>query len=157
MYKILAILIILSVFHGCSNSSIKKVNENTRDLIKSNLRVEELKFIHSFTDSKGDILGKLYGKSINDTIYSDFLIINEINNKSTLVYSIEKATFQNANGKENLPINSDQLYGYMTLILTKDGMDIETLFKIDGIIFKSDPISILWNAKEQLFKVLITP
>jgi len=157
MYKIFAILIIFCAFHGCSNSSNKKLNETPPNLLKTNLRIEELKFIHSFFDEKGEILGKLYGKPINDTIYSDFLIVKEINRKSTPIYSIEKAIFQNSNGKEYLPINSEQLFGYKVLVLVKDDMDIEPLVKVNGKILKGDPITILWDTKQRVFKVLLTP
>ena len=171
MKKFIAIFITALTLCGCSSSSSRKetgggqpvkkgphVEVDTSKLLKTRLRVEELKFLHTFIGTEGEILGKLYGKEINDSIYSDFLIVKEINGKLTPIYAIEKATFQNTNGKENIPISNDNFfYGYKLLVKTNNDMDIELHSKRDGRIYKADPITILWDKSEKVFKVLITP
>jgi hypothetical protein len=170
MEKFFALILTGLTLIACSTGTNKRVNENSKtnktenilktdppNLLKTNLKIVELKFIHSFLDEKGEILGKLFGKSINDTLYSDFLIVKEINNTPTPIYSIERTIFQNINGIENLPINSEQFYGYKVLVMVKDDMDIEPLFKINDKILKGDPITILWDKSKKVFNVLITP
>jgi hypothetical protein len=157
MKKIFIILLAVYSLYACSNSSNKRVNEKSPNMLATNLKIEELKYIYTFINEKGETLGKLYGKLIDDSTYSDFLIMNEVNGKIAPIFAIEKATFQNIHGKEPYPINSDNFYGYNILALAKDNMDLGTLFQIDGRILKGDPVDILWTKSEGEFKVLITP
>jgi hypothetical protein len=170
MEKIVAIFIIVHTLCGCSSSSNRKkigvgqlskedslVEVDSNKLLKTSLKVDVLKLLHTFVSTEGEILGKLYGKEITDSIYSDFLIIKETKGIFIPIYAIEKATFQNTKGKENLPINNEDFYGYKVLVLVKEDMGIEPLFNINGKILKGDPITVVWDKPESVFKVLITP
>ena len=170
MKKIVVILITALTLYGCSSASKKKgiggsqpakngllAEADTNKLPITNLKVDGLRFIHTFVSPSGEVLGKLYGKEIVDSTYSDFLIVKEINGKLTPIYAIEKSAFQNTNGKENLPINSEDFYGYHVQVTVNDDMGIEPLVKINGRILKGDPITVKWDESDKVFKVLITP
>jgi hypothetical protein len=102
-------------------------------------------------------LGDLYGKPVNDSLYSDFKIIKKSEKRNILIYSISTTNFRNTLGKENIPINSENFFGYYVLVLTKMNMDIEPRFKVQGKILKSDPIDIVWDDSKNVFKVLLSP
>ena len=170
MKKVIVILITTLTFHGCSSASSRKETGDRQSIKEGHfseadtnkfpitkLRVEELRFIHTFVNPKGEILGTLYGKEKADSTYSDFLIVKEINGKFTPIYVIDKSTFQNTNGKENYPMNGEGFYGYRVLVTVKDDMGIEPLFKVKGKILKGDPVTIKWDKTEKVFKVLLTP
>ena len=142
-----------------SRPSINKVHTevDTNNFLITKLKVKGFRFIHTFIEPNGKVLGKLYGKQTSDSTYTDFLIVKEINGKLSPIYVIEKTTFQNTNGKENIPINSEDFYGYRVLITANDNMDIGTLFKVNGKILKGDSMTIKWDEHDKVFKVILFP
>jgi len=150
MYKILYIIIALVTIEACSQHSYQSQ-------FIDNLHLKDYKLLHKFNTKDSINLGDLYGKQINDSIYSDFLIIKKTGNNNLIIYSITKTDFHNTLGKENIPINRNDFYGYSILVLTRQGMDIEPRFKIKDSLLKGDPIDIVYDHAKNIFKVLLSP
>jgi hypothetical protein len=150
MNRIFVLLTFLLICLGCSNSSAQKK-------VSTTLTIADLKLLHRFVNDNNICLGDLFGKIISDSTFSDFIIVRKVDDQIVPIFTIEKSTFQNIYGKENLPINSKDFYGYHILVLSKKGMGLEPLFMIQNKILKGDPINVVWDQTIKAFNVLITP
>jgi hypothetical protein len=124
MNKIVTLIISSILITGCIQTPDRK------KLTINDSQLQDYKLLNRFITKDSMVLGNLYGKPINDSIYSDFLIIKKSKNSNVLIYSISKTDFRNSLGKENIPINSENFFGYFVLVLTKKDMALEPRFII---------------------------
>lgn len=142
MYLLLSMLLMLN----CSGKTNQQGNSSlieTGKLLKEN----KTKFIkvHSLKRNDNTLIGDIYVKFINDSVFTDLYVINE----SDTLYSIKRNTFLNKEGKD-IDVFRDGFYGYL-FVLKKNDYFVLSYLRNNGKNV-SDDITIEWSYDKNILE-----
>lgn len=142
IYLLLSMLILLN----CSGKTSQKGNSSnggTEKLMKEN--ISTFINVHSLKKIDHTLIGDIYAKFINDSIFTDLYVFNE----SDTLYSIKKSTFLNKEGKD-IEVYNDGFYGYL-FVLKKNDYIVLSYLRNNGANV-SDDITIEWNYDKNILE-----
>lgn len=142
MYLFLSMLLMMNC-SGKTNQSGNTTPVGTVELLKEN-KTEFIK-VHSLKKNDNTLIGDIYVKFINDSVFTDLYVINE----SDTLYSIKRNTFLNKVGKD-IDVFSDGFYGYL-FVLKKDDYFVLSYLRNNGANV-SDDITIEWNYDKNILE-----
>ena len=142
MYVFLSILLMMN----CSEKTNQSGNTSTVGTEKL-LKENKTKFIkvHSLKMNDNTLIGDIYVKFINDSIFTDLYVINEFDT----LYSIKRSTFLNNEGKD-IDVFSDGFYGYL-FVLKKNDYFVLSYLRNNGANV-SDDITIEWSYDKNILE-----
>ena len=147
MYLLLTMLLMMNC-SGKTNQSVNITPDGTEKLLKKNKT--EFTKIHSLKKNDNTIIGDIYVKFINDSIFTDLYVING----NDTLYSVEKNILSNANGKDT-EVLKDGFWGYM-FILKKSDYFVLSCYGNNGTDV-SDDITIEWNYDKNILELQKIP
>lgn len=155
------ILILMSLaVASCSTASNEKTRPISNDTIKSvktHLKVESLEYIHMFRNENGEILGRLYGNQIDNSVFTDLIIVKEDEGIKIPIYVIEKTKFVNVDGVEKFPVKEIGFYGYRVSVRRDQYITLELFWNDSKDSSGADPVTIEWNSSKKLFEIMRAP
>lgn len=134
MYLFLSLLLMMNC-SGKTNQSGNTSPIGTEKLLKEN-KTEFIK-VHSLKKNDNTLIGDIYVKFINDSVFTDLYVINEFDT----LYSIKRSTFLNKEGKD-IDVFSDGFYGYL-FVHKKNDYFVLSYLRNNGANV-SDDITIEW-------------
>ncbi|MFO7851911.1 MAG: hypothetical protein R6X28_05565 [Bacteroidales bacterium] len=155
MKTIIVILNIILSLNYCisDNKSANKVITR-KNVINRSWNSNKYQKIHSFIDKNNEVFADLYGKKLNDTVYTSFIIKSLLEEYPDTLYEIKGVIFKNKYG-EDLKLNDVGFFGYKIQILGNHYLDLLYLQNLGNNV--SDPIKIYWNERILQFEVLRIP
>lgn len=135
---------------GTVNTENVKVNKNNLKIISSEALNIELTKVYTMKKKDSTLIGDVYVKFVNDSLFTDLYIIN---NNDTL-YSIKGNNFFKRNGGVDIEGGTDT-YGYTFDIMRNDYFDINSWDKNGECA--GDAAIIEWNYDDNMMEFLRTP
>ena len=146
------LILLLGIATSCSNTSNHSrlnLDDNSK-AEQNNLIKKDFQLIHTLKKSDSTIIGYVYVKYINDSVFTDLFVLN---NKDTL-YTIQKNVFYNKNGID-LTVYPYDFYGYRIILMKNDNLVLSYLR--NGGVNVSDDITIQWNYKSKILETIKIP
>lgn len=148
--KILCILIALATV-SFSAKSIQTGSHSTKSQTKSNTnKSQQYIKVYTLRRNNNTPIGDVYVKYINDSIFSDLLILNQ----TDTLYKITKSTLYRKH-KIDIKVSPDLFYGYKFLLKNRDSFTISYLQNNGRNV--SDDITIEWNYNQNRMELMKNP
>jgi hypothetical protein len=142
MYLFLSMLLMMNC-SGKTNQAGHTSPVGNEKLLKEN-KTEFIK-VHSLKKNDNTLIGDIYVKFINDSIFTDLYVVNE----SDTIYSIKRSNFLNKEGKD-IDVFSDGFYGYL-FVLKKNDYFVLSYLRNNGANV-SDDITIEWSYDKNILE-----
>jgi hypothetical protein len=147
MYLFLSMLLMMNC-SGKTNQSGNTSPVGTEKLLKEN-KTEFIK-VHSLKKNDNTLIGDIYVKFINDSVFTDLYVINE----SDTLYSIKRHILISNFGKDT-EVLEDGFYGYLFVLKKNDYFVLSNLGNKGANV--SDDITIEWNYDKNILETQKLP
>ena len=152
------------LLYSCNISTNQNSQEKTPEKNQKNSDTKYLEFNgekvdlrnyvieYEMFDSSSSSLGLVYVKHLNDSIFTDLLILEKNANK--IKYYINNHIFHKIDGIDE-EIREDGFYGYQFLMKKDNYFTLSCFFNNGKNV--GDDITILWKYENRIFETLKTP
>jgi hypothetical protein len=147
IYLFLSLLFMMNC-SGKTNQSGITLNAGSEKLLNVN-KTEFIK-VHSLKKNDNTLIGDIYVKFINDSIFTDLFVINS----NDTIYSIEKNILSNTQGKD-IEVLKDGFWGYKFILKKSDYLVLSCYGNFGTDV--SDDITIEWNYDKNILEMQKIP